>query len=178
MFSLSQSGCEVNEDGLVMIDSGASVNVLSQVVGESSLQESDGSVQLRGVDGRTLQEYQKSQIWLKIGNNLKQHDFHVVEVTKPILSVSHLCENRTETHTSREVLFLKYSDEREPLIKKNGVHFVKTQIVHKVKGTIESCVQTGDSPKTCVRPGDSQNSRKFMRTSWRFTKVAKVMRKS
>ena len=28
--SLSQCGCEVNEDGLVMVDSGASVNVFTK----------------------------------------------------------------------------------------------------------------------------------------------------
>ena len=37
--SLSQFGCEVNEDGLVMIDSGASVNVCPKWFGESILQE-------------------------------------------------------------------------------------------------------------------------------------------
>ena len=35
--SLSQSGCEVHEDGLVMIDSGASVNVRPKWFGESAL---------------------------------------------------------------------------------------------------------------------------------------------
>ena len=43
---LSQSGCEVDEEGLVMIVSGASVNVCPRWFGESILQESDGSVQL------------------------------------------------------------------------------------------------------------------------------------
>ena len=56
----------------------------------SILQESDRSGQLRGADGRTLQDYGKRQIWQKIGNNLRQNYFHVVEVTKPILSVSYL----------------------------------------------------------------------------------------
>ena len=41
---LSQSGCEVSEDGLVMIDSGASVNVCPRWFGKSTLQKSDGSV--------------------------------------------------------------------------------------------------------------------------------------
>ena len=35
--SLSQCGCYVNEDGLVMIDSGASVNVCPKWFGESIL---------------------------------------------------------------------------------------------------------------------------------------------
>ena len=136
-----------------MIDSGASVNVCPKWFGESILQESDGSVQLRGADGRTLQDYGKRQIWL-IGTNLRQYDFHVVEVTKPILSVSYLCENGTETHLARDPC-LKYGDERESLIKKNGVYFVEAQIVHKVKGTIESCVRAGDSQESRVRAGDS-----------------------
>ena len=41
--SLSQSGCEVSEDGLVMIDSGVSVNVCPKWFGKSPLQKSDGS---------------------------------------------------------------------------------------------------------------------------------------
>ena len=54
-----------------MIDSGASVNVGPKWFAESSLQESDGSVQIRGADGRTLKEHGKRQIWLKIGNNVR-----------------------------------------------------------------------------------------------------------
>ena len=100
--SLSQSGCEVSEYGLVMIDSRASVNACPKWFGKSTLQKSDGSELLRGADGRTLQVYGKRKIWLKIGNNLKRSDFHVVEVTKPILSVSYLCEHGIETHLARE----------------------------------------------------------------------------
>ena len=37
--SLSQSGCGSHEDGLVTIDSGASVNVSSKWFGESALEE-------------------------------------------------------------------------------------------------------------------------------------------
>ena len=51
--SLSQSGFEVHEDGLVMIDSGASVKFCPKWFGESVLEKSDGSVQLRGADGRS-----------------------------------------------------------------------------------------------------------------------------
>ena len=65
--SLSQSGFEGHEDGLVIIDSGAPVNVCPKWFGESVLEKSDGSVQLRGADGRTLQDYGKCQIWLRIG---------------------------------------------------------------------------------------------------------------
>ena len=99
--SLSQSGCEVNEDGLVMIDSGASVNVCPKWFGEPILQEADGSVRLRGADGRTLQDYGKRQTWLRIGKHLRQYDFHV-EVTKLIVSATYLCENGIETHLARE----------------------------------------------------------------------------
>ena len=59
--SLSQSGCEVHEDSLVMIDSGASLNVCPKWFGESVLEKSDGSVQLRREDGRTPQGYGKSK---------------------------------------------------------------------------------------------------------------------
>ena len=99
--SLSQSGCEVSKDGPVMIDSGASDNVCPKWFGKSTLQKSDGSVLLRGADGRTLQDYGKLEIWLKIGNNRKRNDFHVVEVTKPILSVSYLCNTESQ-HSSQE----------------------------------------------------------------------------
>ena len=122
--SLSQSGSEVSEDGLVMIDSGASVNVCPEWFGKSTLQKSDGPVLLRDADGRSLQDYGKHQIQLKIGHNLKKYDFHVVEVTKPILSVSYLCEHGIETHLAREP-FPKCGDRQEPLIKRNGVYFVK-----------------------------------------------------
>ena len=49
-------------------------------------------------------------------------------------------------------------NENPSLIKKNGVYFVNAQIVHKVKGAIESCVRAGDSQiskKSCVRAGDA-----------------------
>ena len=82
---------------------------------------------------RTLQDFGKHQIWQKIGKNLKRYDFHVEEVTKPILSVSYLCEHGIETHLAGEP-FLKCGDRRELLIKRNGVYFVKA-----------SCVQAGDS---------------------------------
>ena len=86
--TLSQSGCESLKDGLVMFDSGASVNVCSKWFEESALEQPDGSVRLRGADGRTLQDYGKRQIWLRIGNRLKRFEFHVVVVTKPTPSVS------------------------------------------------------------------------------------------
>ena len=73
---LSPSGCEVHQDGLVMIDSGASANVCPKWFGESILQESD---EVRTEEHSKITE---SVIWLKIGNNLRQYDFHVVEVTK------------------------------------------------------------------------------------------------
>ena len=90
---LSQSVCESHEDGAVMIDNGASVNLCSKWFGKSGLEKSDGSVRHRGADGRTLQD----QIWLRIGNHLKQCDFHVVDVTKPFLSVGYLWDSGIET---------------------------------------------------------------------------------
>ena len=95
---LSQSGCEVSEDGLVMIDSGASVNVCHKWLRKSTLQKSDGSVLLRGADGRTLQDNGKRQLWLQIGNNLKRYDFFVVDVTKPILSVNTESKHAPHNH--------------------------------------------------------------------------------
>ena len=47
---------------------------------------------------KTLQEYGKRQIWLRICGQTKRYDFHVVNVTKPILSVSWLREHGVETH--------------------------------------------------------------------------------
>ena len=87
---LSQSGCGVNEtkekktarewdprtqeqtarewdprthESLVMVDSGASVNVLPRWFGNSKLEQSDGATCLRGANGKPLQEYGR-QIWL------------------------------------------------------------------------------------------------------------------
>ena len=74
--SLSQSGCESHEDGLVMFDSGASVNVSPNWFEESALEQSDGSVRLRSADGRTLQDYGKRQVCLRIGDH---YDFHVAD---------------------------------------------------------------------------------------------------
>ena len=53
--------------------------------------------------------HEKRQVWLKIGHNLKRYDFHVVEVTKPILSVSYMCKHGIETHLAREP-FLIYEN--------------------------------------------------------------------
>ena len=78
-------------ESLVMVDSGASVNVCPKWLGNSKLEQSDDATCLRGADGKPLQEYGKRQIWLKICCQTKRYDFHVVDVTKPILSVSCLC---------------------------------------------------------------------------------------
>ena len=55
--NLSQDGCVEREDGLVMIDSGASVNVCPKWFGNSKLEQSDGATCLRGANGKPLQEY-------------------------------------------------------------------------------------------------------------------------
>ena len=96
--NLSQDGCAEREDGLVMIDSGASVNVFPKWFGNSELEQSDDATCLRGANGKPLQEYGKRQIWLRICGQTKRYDFHVVNETKPILSVSCLCEHGVETH--------------------------------------------------------------------------------
>ena len=47
-------------------------------------------------------------------------EFHVADVTEPILSVGFLCENGVETRLARS-LFLKHGERNEPLIKESGV---------------------------------------------------------
>ena len=124
-----------------MIDSGASVNVCPKWFGNSKLEQSDGATCLRGANGKPLQEYGKRQIWLKICGQTTRYDFHVVDVTKPILSVSCLCENGVETHLAKKS-FLRIGDGHEPLIRKGGVYFVKAQ-------TVNACVRAdGCTEKT------------------------------
>ena len=53
----------------------------------------------------------------------------MVNVTKPILSVSCLCEQGVETHLAKKS-FLRFGDGHEPLIRKGGVYFVKAQTVN------------------------------------------------
>ena len=147
--NLSQSGCGENgtqepmnrqpgsgtqeHESLVMIDSGASVNVCPKCFGNSKLEQCDDATCLRRANGKPLQEYGKRQIWLKICGQTKRYDFHVVDVTKPILSVSCLCENGVEAHLAKES-FLRLGDGHEPLIRKCGVYFVKAQ-------TVNACVR-------------------------------------
>ena len=74
----------------------------------------------------------------------------MVDVTKPILSVNHLCVNGSETHLARQP-FLKHGERHERLVKKSGVYFVKAQILHEVKGAVEVVLQDKGSQKSCVR---------------------------
>ena len=117
-------------ESLVMVDSGASVNVCRKWFGNSKLEQSDDAICLRGANGKPLHEHGKRQIWLKICGQTKRYDFHVVDVTKPILSVSCLCENGVEAHLAKESL-LRFGDGHEPLIRKSGVYFVKAQTVNE-----------------------------------------------
>ena len=142
-------------ESLVMIDSGASVNVCPKWFGNSKLEQSDGATCLRGANGKPLQEYGKKQIWLKICGQTNRCDFHVVDVTKPILSASCLCENGVEAHLAKES-FLRFGDGHEPLIRKGGVYFVKAQKVNAVENTTrdnsqERCVQADGSTKSSVQ---------------------------
>ena len=84
--TLSQDGCAEREDELVIIDSGASVSVFPKWFGKSKLQQSDGITCLKGANGKPLHVDGKLQVWLKIGGKTKRYDFHLVDVTKPILS--------------------------------------------------------------------------------------------
>ena len=144
-----------NHESLVMIDSGASVNVCPTWFGNSKLDQSDGVTCLRGANGKPLQEYGKRQIWLKICGQTERYDFHVVDVTKPILSVSCLCENGVETHLAKKKKsFLRFGGGHEPLIRKGGVYFVKAQ-------TVNACVRAdGCTEKTREYNlmGDQKNS--------------------
>ena len=153
-----------------MIDSGASVNVCPKWFGKSKLEQSDGATCLRGANGKPLQEYEKRQIWLKISGQTKRYDFHVVDVTKPILSVSCLCENGVEAHLAKES-FLRFVDGHEPLIRKGGVYFVKAQTVNacvRADGCTEKTREYNlmDSQKKtrCVR-ADGWSEQNSMRTS-------------
>ena len=126
-----------------MVDSGASVNVCPKWFGNSKLEQSDDENCIRGANGKPLQEYGKRQIWLKICRQTTRYDFHVVYVTKPILSVSCLCENGAETHLAKES-FLRSGNEHEPLIRKSGVYFVKAQ-------TVNACVQADGNTEKLMR---------------------------
>ena len=137
--TLSQDGCDERENGLVMIDSGASVNVCPKWCGKSKMEQSDGTTCLGGANGKPLQEYGKRQIWLKIFGQTKRYDFHVVNVTKLILSVSCLCEHGVETHLAKKS-FLRFGDGHEPLIRKGGVYYVKAHTVNAVES------ETHDKP--------------------------------
>ena len=95
-----------------MIDSGASAKVCPKWFAQSVLEKSDRSVQLRGADGRALQDYGKRHIWLRIGSRLRQCDFH--EVAKPILSVSYLVMKRNR-NTPRETTLLEERRETRTL---------------------------------------------------------------
>ena len=116
-------------ESLVMVDSGASVNVCPKWFGNTKLEQSDDATCLRGANGKPLQEYGKRRICLNICGQTKQYDFHVVDVTKPILSASCLCEHGAETHLAKESFF-RFGNEHGPLIRKGGVYFVKVQTVN------------------------------------------------
>ena len=110
---------------------------MSQVVRESQ----DGKVGLYLLSQRcqrkTVAGIRKRQIWLKICGKTKLSDLHVVNVTKPILSVSCLCEHGVEIHLAKKS-FLRSCDGHEPLIKRGGVYFVKPQTVNAMEN---SCVR-------------------------------------
>ena len=54
--NLSHDGCADREDGLVMIDSRASVNVCPKWLGTPKLKQSDGATCLGGANGKLIQE--------------------------------------------------------------------------------------------------------------------------
>ena len=60
--NLSQDGCADREDGLVMIDSRASVNVCPKWLGNPKLKQPDGATCLGSANGKPLQENGKRPI--------------------------------------------------------------------------------------------------------------------
>ena len=124
-----------------MIDSGASVNVCPKWFGNSKLDKSDGATVSeckRKITPRIQKETDLVEIFAVIRNG---NDFHVVDVTKPILSVSCLCKQGVETHSAKKS-FLRFGDGHEPLIRKGGVYFTKAQ-------TMNACVRAdGCTEKT------------------------------
>ena len=56
----------------------------------------------------------------------------MVNLTKPILSVSCLCKQGVVTHLAKKS-FLRFGDGHEPMIRKGGVYFVKVQTVNAVE---------------------------------------------
>ena len=99
-----------------------------------------------------------------------------MNVTKPILSVSCLCEQGVETHSAKKS-FLRFGDGHEPLIRKSGVHFVKAQ-------TVNACVRadgctdntrgaykiTGDQKSHECNPTGAQKTREHMMTGAQKTR--------
>ena len=164
--TLSQDGCDERENGLVMIDSGASVNVCPKWCGKSKMEQSENTTFLRGANGKPLQEYGERQIWLKICGQTKRYDFHVVNVTKLILSVSCLCEHGVETHLAKKS-FLRFGDGHEPLIRKGGVYYGKAHTVNAVESETHDkpqnrCRDRGDAQKWCRVPEDAKNDAEIL----------------
>ena len=143
---------------------------------ELKLEQSDDATCLSGANGKPLHEYGKKLIWLKICGQTKRYDFHVVDVTKPILSVSWSCQNGVETHLAKES-FLRFGDGHEPLIRKGGVYFVKAQ-------TVNACVRADgctdkltDSRKTdAYKLTDSRKTDAYKLTDSRKTDAYKLMK--
>ena len=91
-----------------MIDSGASVNVCPKWFGTPSCNSLMVRTCLRGANGEPLQEYRKATDLVEnLRSDENGDDFHVVDVTKPILSVSRLCEHGVETHLAKKS-FLRF----------------------------------------------------------------------
>ena len=67
----------------------------------------------------------------------------MVDVTKPILSASSLCEHAAETHLAKQS-FLRFGNEHEQLIRKGGVYFVKAQTVNACV-RVDGCTEKTDA---------------------------------
>ena len=87
----------------------------------------------------------------------------MVNVTKPILCSSCLCEQGPETHLAK-TSFLRFGDGHAPLISKGGVYFVNAQTVNAVENTTrdksqERCVQAERSDSLSEINADEMTDR-------------------
>ena len=89
----------------------------------------------------------------------------MVNVTKPILSVSCLCEQGGETHSAKKSL-LRFGDGHEPLTRRGGVYFGQAQTVNADENTTrdksqERCERADGQKSHAYEPMDDQKSHAY-----------------
>ena len=101
-----------------------------------------------------------------------------MNVTKPILSVSCLCEQGVETHLAKES-FLRFGDGHEPLIRKCGVYFVRAQTVNACVRADGCTEKTREYEVTDSRKTDAYKLTDSRKTdAYKLTVLGKLMRTS